>query len=124
MFGRFLLRTIAASVLIVYVGWNLYWISQATVPPSLFLAITGLPCPTTGGTRAMLLLAQGDWRGSLQVHPLAVPLALLLLATLGQWLRNLLVYRRSTVPSGYGVAWLILLSISWAIVLVPLVSGQ
>ena len=34
-----------------------------------------LACPTCGMTRALAALAGGDWRASLALHPMAVPLA-------------------------------------------------
>ncbi|HET7718331.1 MAG TPA: DUF2752 domain-containing protein [Acidimicrobiales bacterium] len=44
--------------------------------PCPFHELTGLLCPLCGGTRAVLRLLDGDIVGSLGFHPLAVPLAL------------------------------------------------
>ena len=62
------------------------------VPPALLCALlalvpfstclvkitTGRPCPACGMTRASLRLLHGDLRGSLALHPLALPAALAL----------------------------------------------
>src|ERR1022692_3864522 len=46
-------RSTALGLFVVYCIWNAYWLLQWRLPPSLFSAITGLPCPTTGGTRSV-----------------------------------------------------------------------
>ena len=38
-----------------------------------FRAITGVPCPTCGFTRALLALLRGDLMGSLRLHPMLIP---------------------------------------------------
>lgn len=109
------LRTLAASLLIVYLGWNAIWLVQGWIPPSLFLALTGLPSPTTGGVRSMTALAEGDWRASLEFNALAVPITLLFVycvARLG-WCaarRDRLVLPRWTLP-----AWIGVLSLAWVL---------
>jgi len=47
--------------------------------------LTGLPCLTCGLTRSVCLMARGDWRGSLEMHP-AGGLVLLALAIGACWL--------------------------------------
>ena len=39
-----------------------------------FRAISGIPCPGCGMTRAFLALAEGDFLGALRFNPLSVPL--------------------------------------------------
>jgi hypothetical protein len=41
------------------------------LPPCFFHQVTGLPCPTCGGTRATLALLSGDVPGALHANPLA-----------------------------------------------------
>jgi hypothetical protein len=41
----------------------------------LFRNATGIPCPGCGMTRAFALLARGEWRAALAMHPLAPLLA-------------------------------------------------
>lgn len=38
-----------------------------------FARMFHIPCPGCGMTRAVTLLLAGDWRGSLNMHPLAIP---------------------------------------------------
>jgi hypothetical protein len=59
----------------------LVWLAAAAIPePSGGLwacpvrFVVGLPCPGCGMTRALLLLAHGEWSAALRLHPLAPPL--------------------------------------------------
>ena len=45
---------------VVYLAWNVVWLFQGIVPPSLFQALTHRPSPTTGGTRSLQHLLVGD----------------------------------------------------------------
>ncbi|HQR47294.1 MAG TPA: DUF2752 domain-containing protein [Thermoanaerobaculia bacterium] len=40
------------------------------LPPCFFHSVTGLPCPTCGGTRAALALLEGDVALALHLNPL------------------------------------------------------
>lgn len=46
----------------------------------LFKNVTGMPCPSCGMTRAFLFLGHGQIAKATALHPLALPVALLLLA--------------------------------------------
>ncbi len=53
------------------------------LPPCFFRRLTGVPCPTCGGTRAALALAHGDLAGALAANPLVtLGLAVLLVGGL------------------------------------------
>ena len=110
-----LLRLLAAAVSCVYGGWQLFWLTQGRIPPALFLALTGLPAPTTGGTRAMLHLAHGEWRASLIANPMAVPITVLFGLSVGWLLYRGLRQRRWSLPAGCLLAWLSVLGVAWAI---------
>jgi len=56
-----------------------------------FRMLTGLPCPTCGLTRALCRAIQGDFAGSLAVHPAGVIVLAIMVAWLG-W--SLLEVRR------------------------------
>ena len=43
---------------------------QEILPPCVFLAVTGIPCPSCGTTRSLVQLAHGDIAGSLILNPL------------------------------------------------------
>jgi hypothetical protein len=108
-------RILATVLFVGYVVWNGYWLCLGRVPPSLFLAVTGLPSPTTGGTRSVQQLWQGNWRESLKWHPLAVPIILLFLLSLG-WLGwQALTRQRLRLPEWFLWAWGICLGISWVV---------
>lgn len=80
----------------ILVGWA--WIVGALpavlgLSPCPIAALTRVPCPGCGMTRAMRLLAAGDVGASLHMHPLAVPsvvaTALVMMATVGvTWTRG------------------------------------
>ncbi len=98
---------VGLGLLAVYVLWNVFWLAQGRIPPSLLTGLTGLPAPTTGGTRSMLALARGDVLGSLYYHPFAVPIVGLLAITLVQ------VIRRGRAAGWVGRGWIILLALAW-----------
>ena len=87
-----------------YCAWNLYWLAQARVPPSLFLTVTGYPCPTTGGLRSLQALLRGDWRASLGWNPL-LPIYLGLLAS-SVWVLGGQALRRELLRLPAFVTWL------------------
>lgn len=112
---RFLLRTTAAAGLVVYVGWHVYWLAHARIPPSLCKALTGWPAPTTGGTRSLRQLFAGNWLESLRCNPMTVPLCGLLLFS-GGWLAiQGLCRRRLVLPKWLAWSWLIVLATAWVL---------
>ena len=112
------LRAVAAALAVVYCGWQVFWLTQGRIPPVLFLALTDLPAPTTGGTRSMVHLFAGRWRESLWENALALPIAVLFVLSVCWVLVQGLRSRRWRLPQGFLVAWLGTLGIAWAIKLV------
>lgn len=51
----------------------------------LFKNVTGIPCPSCGVTRSIMLLLQGDLMEALQMNPIGI-LAALLLFTIPLWI--------------------------------------
>ena len=78
---RKLLGIVAGMLLVIYLCWNLYWLSQGRLAPSLFLAITGLPCATTGCTRSLLAWSRGDWLEALRYNPFSLAFVALFAAS-------------------------------------------
>jgi hypothetical protein len=109
------LRTTAAAAAVVYVLWNLFWLSYARVPPSLFLGLTGLPGPTTGGTRSLLCLLHGDWQTSLAYNAMTVPILGLFAFSVGLLVIQAIRRERLRLPSWTPWAWLGVLGVAWAI---------
>jgi hypothetical protein len=97
----------------IYVFWNAMWLLQGSMAPSLFTAFTGLPCPTTGGTRAMHCLLAGDVAGSVLYNPFTLPILGLFAASLAwllvRWARG----RRAVLPTALAWSWLVLLGAAW-----------
>jgi len=90
------------------------WVALAVwIPPDdpsatlcLFHRVTGIGCASCGLTRALALLARGQWGAAFALHPLAPALAL---EAAGAWLVGLAVIeRRMRAPSLRRLgAWLI-----------------
>ena len=118
-----LLRWFAFALLFVYAAWNVLQLSMWRLPPSLLVAFTGIPCPTTGGTRAMVALWHGDVATSLQWNPLAVPIAALTLVTVVYVISLAARRKRLRLSNGWLFTWLGLLAIAWGIQLTRYFSG-
>ena len=106
-------RSTACALFVVYCGWNAYWLFQWRVPPSLFLAFTGLPCPTTGGTRSMICLLRGDWQESLRWSMLTIPSAVLFASSLWCVARCRLARHPIRLHDGFLFGWGALLAVAW-----------
>jgi hypothetical protein len=106
---------VALALLTVYGLWNVFWLGQGRLPPALFLALTGLPAPTTGGARSVLQLCRGNWRESLRFNPLAIPLCLLFLVSLVWVSAQFLRRQRPRLPPWLGWTWAAVLGAAWVI---------
>ena len=98
---------------VVYCLWNVYWLSQWRLPPSLFQSTTGLPCPTTGCTRGLQCLLHGDWEGSLHWNAMTVPIVVLFAATIGCVVHRLIVRQRVQISRHFLYAWGAILAAAW-----------
>lgn len=54
--------------------------AAALVPACVFHSLTGLPCPTCGGTHAALALSRLDFAGAFAANPLAAAAGILFVA--------------------------------------------
>ncbi|TWU38247.1 DUF2752 domain-containing protein [Novipirellula artificiosorum] len=110
-----LLRWLAYVSLAFYLGWNLWEIMVGhRVPRSIFFAATGMPCPTTGGTRSMLALLQGDLALALHFNPFAIPItALAVISIIHLVVCRLRPPHPFRLPNLYLPLWLTLLGIAW-----------
>jgi Protein of unknown function (DUF2752) len=113
--GQRILRSIAFAMLVVYLGWQIYWLAQGTIPPSLLLAATGIPAPTTGGTRSLRALLDGDWRLSLNHNAMTLPIMAIslysFLLIVAQKCRGM----KPNLPRRIVIAWVVILSLAWII---------
>ena len=106
-------RSLACGLLIVYCGWNAYWIGHWQVPQSLFRALTGLPCPTTGGTRSLVCLFRGGWEESFRWNVLTVPIIVFFTFTLSSLVRCLIARKPLRLNDSFLLAWAVLLAVAW-----------
>jgi hypothetical protein len=66
----------AALALLALLLVGTWWLRRfpeapsSLIQPCLMRSLTGLPCPTCGGTRAMLALSRGSWLEALAANPL------------------------------------------------------
>ncbi len=87
------------------------------LPPCFFHQITGLPCPTCGGTRAVLALLSGDVSGALHANPLVTAILALFaggglvagaVAALGRGVRE-----PARIPGWARAALVLVLAANW-----------
>jgi len=108
-------RLVAALLFAGYGLWNVYWLAQGSIPPSIFLKLTGWPCPTTGGTRAFVQLCHGEWQESLRYNAMAVPIIVLFAACVGWLARQAVARTHLNLPMGIFWAWMIILGVAWVL---------
>ncbi|MCA9213532.1 MAG: DUF2752 domain-containing protein [Planctomycetales bacterium] len=104
--------TVGVSLFAFYLAWNAWWLSMLQIPPSIFWASTGLPSPTTGGTRSFLALLDGNISLSLRHNPATIPILATLFVTL--WF----VVRRGSAPDWIRQIWVYLLFAAFVMKLV------
>lgn len=110
---RTTLRAAALGGFVVYIGWNVAWLLVGKVPPSMLLALFGLPAPTTGMTRALRALLAGDWLRSLAYNPCTVPTVVLLGLSLVQLVRGHAKRHRWMLDQRLTWAWGATLGLAW-----------
>lgn len=115
------LRCFAIAMLLVYGVWQVCWLGTGQLPPAIFLAVTGLPAPTTGGVRSLICLFCGDWLGSLHYNAMTIPMTVMAIGC-AAWVMFLASRRRQIhLPQGMGLAWVVLLAVAWSIKLLQMV---
>lgn len=63
----------------LYIGYHLSSFSTKNVGFCLIKKCTGVPCPSCGSTRAVLLLLKGHFIASLQMNPFGILIAISML---------------------------------------------
>lgn len=61
----------ARAACLLAIAAALYWFTPLEIPLCGFRWLTGLPCPLCGLTRAMFLLAKGEWMEAVRLHALS-----------------------------------------------------
>lgn len=113
LWSRRILACIAATCFAFYLGWNVFFIVQFQVPPSIMSSLLGIPAPTTGGLRSIRYLLQGDLALSIQANAFGIPLTLLFFMTLGLTFLQIVRNQRLSLPRWNVAAWAIVLSLAW-----------
>jgi hypothetical protein len=108
-----LLRAIFIFMLTIYVGWNLYWLGQLQIAPSLFQTLTGLPCPTTGCTRSFFAFCRGEILESLRFNALMVPICLLAAVSALILTLQVATRERLRLPNWLVALWGTILPLAW-----------
>ncbi len=106
-------RTTALGLFVVYCLWNLFWLFQWRIPPSLFWAFTKLPCPTTGCTRSVMCLLRGEIAESLRWNLLTIPILVLFSITVGCVGLRLANRQPLQLHGHFLRAWGLLLAVAW-----------
>jgi hypothetical protein len=99
------LYAILAVACLAGYAWLLYSLYNADKPPSgfgicMFKTVTGVPCPSCGSTRAMLLLTKGEVRDSIMMNPFGLIVAALMVV-IPLWIAYDLVFRKQTLFNFY-----------------------
>lgn len=108
-----LLRALGWTSLIVFVAWNSLAIVQGLGTAPILKDLTGIPCPTTGCTRATYNLLQGNVAESLRYNAMTVPILALLAVTVGTLVSQRARRGRWRLPKPYLWVWLVTLAIAW-----------
>jgi hypothetical protein len=104
---------VALAMGCVYLWWNVAWLRLGSRAPALSLALFDIPAPTTGGSRALRALLEGRVVDSLAWNPMALPIVLLLLMSIGVLAHRLARRDRIVLPRRIAWAWLVTLALAW-----------
>jgi hypothetical protein len=108
------IRACALGLFGFYLAWNAVWIVKGRIPPSILRAVTGIPCPTTGGFRSFMALASGHYAQSFLFNPL-LPVYLLLFGySVAVLLRQAIRRERLVLRPLVAWMWSIALVLGWA----------
>jgi len=113
-----LVRAAALGAFGFYACWNVAWIASGRVPQSILQAFTGIPCPTTGGTRSLLAMVHGHWLQALLWNPFTVVYMVLLAYSCAVLLRQFIRRERLVLMPFMAHAWIGSLLAGWVAKLV------
>lgn len=110
---KYLFRKLAILIFVFYVFWNLYWISNYSIPPSIFNYFTGLPCPTTGCTRSLNCLFNKEYKQFFLFNVCTVPYIVLIGLSFFSILSNYILFGMLKISNYLALSWWFTLSIGW-----------
>ncbi|MGL4854903.1 MAG: DUF2752 domain-containing protein [Lentisphaeria bacterium] len=90
-----------------YLIWNLTFMFNRTIPPSICLGLFGFDAPTTGMTRSVCALKNLEIAKSFYLNPFTIPTILIYFYSL------LMLFQRKNISVLAVRFWLIILSLAW-----------
>lgn len=115
---RVLIRPVALGAFAFWVLWNGAWLTSGHVPPSILTAFTGIPSPTTGGTRSLLAAVDGRWVDSVLWNPLTFVYLSMAVGSGIFLARQALTGKRISLSGGMARTWVFVLATGWLMKLV------
>jgi hypothetical protein len=112
-FSREILPRAAVLAGMFYLAWNVYFLGNGKLPPSILYHLTGVPAPTPGGVRAGVALLDLRILDSLRMNPFLVPFIVLLLLASVQIVRSAYTSGRWAMSPLLTKVWLVTLAIGW-----------
>jgi len=105
-----LLSFVGWSFLILWVCWNVYWLSQGQLAPSPLMHFFGIAVSTTGMTRSVIAMSNGEWVESLLWNVFTVPLLLIFFLSVSYVLIGWLKKKHLVcLPSWMAWSWVVIL---------------
>ena len=107
------LKFIAIGIFFVYVAWNLYWLAQGRLAPSMLLGFTGIPAPTTGMTRSFMAFTRLDFALCLSYNPFTFPTIALIISSFIVFFKRYALGEKVLLNAFILWSWFLVLSASW-----------
>ena len=107
------IKTIALIAFGGYVMWNATWLICGHIPPSIFAYCTGLPCPTTGMTRSIASLCDGNLKEFFLFNPLTSVYLGLAGVSVAVLLNQKIRGKDCVLPNVLAWSWLFVIALGW-----------
>jgi hypothetical protein len=107
-----LLAAVTVLGFLFYVAWNMFFLLEGIVPPSIMYKLTGIPSPTTGMYRSFIGIIQMDYMVFITNNPFVIPFVLLLFRTAFILLTKFKNKQPLLISNNMGISYLSLLASS------------
>ena len=107
-----ILAIFAVSGSMFYFCWNLFYIINGNVPPSIFYKMTGIPSPTTGMLRSFKGIIIMDIDTYFSNNPFVMPFLILLGYTFALLVIKIKNKRPLIIQNSLGIIFLLTLTMS------------
>ena len=107
-----LLSTVTVLGFLFYVVWNMYFLLNGSIPPSIMYKLTGIPSPTTGMYRSFIGIIQMDYGAYITNNPFVIPFIILLLCTTVILAAKFKNKQPFLISNSMGLSYLIIFAIS------------